>query len=226
LICDGCTLTIDRAPEGKFKVRSGTAVIDTTILADQVLELRIPQGQVHVGDAFVQEADELRERRVRTTGTARQRRNEASQRREGMAVDRPKIDGLRRAPGRTAHPQEPMPCLERATDRRRDSIGMRLACRSFHTAMRRPASSRIWASVARFAAASFSADAARCASILRRLNPAPVMVWARQCLTLRARCPTLSPQCAAKRTLTACHQDGTRVRLHLSFKRLPRFQRS
>jgi len=38
LICDGCTLTVDRAPEGKFKVRSGTAVIDTTILADQVLE--------------------------------------------------------------------------------------------------------------------------------------------------------------------------------------------
>ena len=48
LICDGCTLTVDRAPEGKFKVRSGTAVIDTTILADQVLELRIRQGQVHV----------------------------------------------------------------------------------------------------------------------------------------------------------------------------------
>jgi hypothetical protein len=48
LICDGCTLTIDRAPEGKFKVRSGTAVIDTAILADQVLELRIRQGQVHV----------------------------------------------------------------------------------------------------------------------------------------------------------------------------------
>ena len=37
-----------RAPEGKFKVRSGTAVIDTTILSDQVLELRIRQGQVHV----------------------------------------------------------------------------------------------------------------------------------------------------------------------------------
>ena len=48
MICDGCTLTIDRAPEGKFKVRSGTAVIDTTILADQVLELRIRQGLVHV----------------------------------------------------------------------------------------------------------------------------------------------------------------------------------
>ncbi len=48
MICDGCTLAVDRAPKGKFKVRSGTAVIDTTILADQVLELRTRQGQVHV----------------------------------------------------------------------------------------------------------------------------------------------------------------------------------
>lgn len=48
LICDDCTLAVDRAPECKFKVRSGTAVIDTTILADQVLELRIRQGQVQV----------------------------------------------------------------------------------------------------------------------------------------------------------------------------------
>ena len=36
-----------RAPEGEFKVRSGTAVIDTTILSDQALKLRIRQGQVH-----------------------------------------------------------------------------------------------------------------------------------------------------------------------------------
>ncbi len=43
--------------------------------------------------------------------------------------------------------------------------------RQAHVAMRRPASSRIWASVARFAAASFSAAAARCASILGRLKP-------------------------------------------------------
>ncbi len=48
LKCDSCTLAVDRLPDGKFKVRSGTAVIDTTILADQVLELRIRQGQVHV----------------------------------------------------------------------------------------------------------------------------------------------------------------------------------
>ncbi len=48
MICDGCTSAVDRAPKGKFKVRSGTAVIDSTILADQVLELRMRQGQVHV----------------------------------------------------------------------------------------------------------------------------------------------------------------------------------
>ena len=41
-------------------------------------------------------------------------------RREGMAIDRPQIDGLGRAAGRTAHPQEPMPCLERAADRWRE----------------------------------------------------------------------------------------------------------
>ena len=46
LICDGCTLTVDRVPEGKFKVRSVTGVIDTVILADHALELPIRQGQV------------------------------------------------------------------------------------------------------------------------------------------------------------------------------------
>ena len=46
MICDGCTLTVDRAPEGKFKVRSGT-VVDTTILADQVLELRMQGELIH-----------------------------------------------------------------------------------------------------------------------------------------------------------------------------------
>ena len=33
LICDGCTLAVERVPEGKMKVRSGTAVVDTTILS-------------------------------------------------------------------------------------------------------------------------------------------------------------------------------------------------
>ncbi len=48
LICDGCTLAVERVPEGKMKVRSGTAVVDTKILADRAFELRIRQGQVHV----------------------------------------------------------------------------------------------------------------------------------------------------------------------------------
>ncbi len=50
MVCwiEGCTLAVDRADGGKMKVRSGTAVIDSTILSDQVLELRMRQGQVHV----------------------------------------------------------------------------------------------------------------------------------------------------------------------------------
>jgi len=39
------TPTVSRLPKGKFSVRSGTSQIDTVILADQVLELRI-RGQL------------------------------------------------------------------------------------------------------------------------------------------------------------------------------------
>ena len=45
---DGVTLTIDRLPERKFKVRSGTSSIDTTIKADEVLEARYRGGILHV----------------------------------------------------------------------------------------------------------------------------------------------------------------------------------
>ena len=55
-----------------------------------------------------------------------------------------------------------------------NSIGMRWACRSFYAATRRPASSSTCASVARLAAASFSAACRRRSSNFRRLNP---MVW-------------------------------------------------
>ncbi len=48
MICDGCTLAVDRSQDGKMKVRLGTSVIDTVILADQVPELRVRAGQVHV----------------------------------------------------------------------------------------------------------------------------------------------------------------------------------
>jgi hypothetical protein len=106
-----------------------------------------------VGDALVGEAHKLCERRVRPTRTARQRWDETGKRREGMAVERPKIDGLRRVAGRTAHPKNQCFALRAQPMVGENSIGMRLACRSFHAAMRRPASSRIWASVARFAAA-------------------------------------------------------------------------
>jgi len=52
-----------------------------------------------------------------------------------------------------------------------NSIGIRLAWRSFQAAIRRSASSSTWASVARRLAASFSAARRRSSSILRRLTP-------------------------------------------------------
>jgi hypothetical protein len=45
---DGCTIAIARAPEGKMRVRVSTWAEPASILADQVLESRIRQGQVHI----------------------------------------------------------------------------------------------------------------------------------------------------------------------------------
>jgi hypothetical protein len=45
---DSVTLTADRRPGDKFKLRSGTSSIDTVVLADQVLELRMRGGHIHV----------------------------------------------------------------------------------------------------------------------------------------------------------------------------------
>jgi hypothetical protein len=73
-----------------------------------------------VGDAFVGEPNEFSKRRVRAAGSARQDWNEARQRREGMSINRPQIDGLRRMAGRATHPQKPMPCLESTADCRRE----------------------------------------------------------------------------------------------------------
>jgi hypothetical protein len=73
-----------------------------------------------VGDAFVGEADEFGKRRMLAAGSARQRRNEGGQRREGVAVERPKIDRMCRTASRTTYPKEPMPHLESAADRRRE----------------------------------------------------------------------------------------------------------
>ena len=44
---DSLTITATRLPEGKFSVRSGTSQIDTVILADQVLELRMRGELIH-----------------------------------------------------------------------------------------------------------------------------------------------------------------------------------
>ena len=38
----------DRVPEGKIKVRSSTSSVDTTIRANEVLEVRFRRGRVHV----------------------------------------------------------------------------------------------------------------------------------------------------------------------------------
>ena len=46
--CDGATLTLDRLPEGKFKVQSGTSSVETVIKADEVLEVRYRGGMRHV----------------------------------------------------------------------------------------------------------------------------------------------------------------------------------
>jgi hypothetical protein len=45
---DSVTITASRLPGDKFKVQSGNSSIDTVILADQVLELRMRGGQIHV----------------------------------------------------------------------------------------------------------------------------------------------------------------------------------
>jgi hypothetical protein len=125
-----------------------------------------------VGDAFVGEADKLCERRVRPTRTARQRWDEAANRGPRVAIEGPQIDGLRRVAGRTAHPKKPMPCLESAADgwreQHRHALGLLFIPRCDEAA---GVPSRTWASVARFAAASFPVAVARCASILQRLKP-------------------------------------------------------
>ena len=45
---DECTIAVDPAPEGKMRVRVSTWAQPASILADQVLDCRIRQGQVHI----------------------------------------------------------------------------------------------------------------------------------------------------------------------------------
>jgi hypothetical protein len=44
---DGITITTRRLPGSKFSVKSSTSTINTVILADQVLELRMRGGSLH-----------------------------------------------------------------------------------------------------------------------------------------------------------------------------------
>lgn len=44
---ESLTITAARLPGGKFSVRSGTSQVDTVILADQVLELRMRGQLIH-----------------------------------------------------------------------------------------------------------------------------------------------------------------------------------
>ena len=123
-------------------------------------------------DAFVREADKLSKWRVRSARATRQRRDEATDRRPWMAIERSKIATacVVRHAGQHTHRNQ-CRALSAQPIVGENSIGMRLACRSFHAETRRPASSSTCASVARLAAASFSAACRRRSSILRRLKP-------------------------------------------------------
>ena len=44
---ESSTLTVSRLPGGQFSVRSGTSQIETVILADQLLELRMRCELIH-----------------------------------------------------------------------------------------------------------------------------------------------------------------------------------
>jgi hypothetical protein len=45
---DKCTIAVEAAPEGKIRVLTTAWAEPVVILADQVLEVRIRQGQVHI----------------------------------------------------------------------------------------------------------------------------------------------------------------------------------
>jgi hypothetical protein len=127
-----------------------------------------------VSDAFVRQADELGERRVWPTGAARQHWNEATDRRPWVAIEGPQIDRVCRAECWTAHPQEPLPRLERTADRRREqhrhALGLPFIPRRDeaagvpeHLCLGRAPCGRFLLAACR-----------RRSSILRRLNP---MTW-------------------------------------------------
>jgi hypothetical protein len=69
---------------------------------------------------FVREPHEFGKRRVRPARSTRECRDQAGERGPRVTIDGPQVDRLRGSAGRTAHPQEPMPDLERAADRQRE----------------------------------------------------------------------------------------------------------
>ena len=61
---DKCTIAVETAPEGKIRVLTTAWVEPVVILADQGLEVRIQQGQVHILRKPRVEDDEDREFRA------------------------------------------------------------------------------------------------------------------------------------------------------------------
>jgi hypothetical protein len=61
---DKCTIAVETAPEGKIRVLTTAWAEPVIILADQVLEVRIRQGQVHILRKPRVEDDEDREFRA------------------------------------------------------------------------------------------------------------------------------------------------------------------
>jgi hypothetical protein len=61
---DKCTIAVEAAPEGKIRVLTTAWAEPVIILADQVLEVRIRQGQVHILRKPRVEDDEDREFRA------------------------------------------------------------------------------------------------------------------------------------------------------------------
>jgi hypothetical protein len=61
---DKCTIAVETAPKGKIRVLTNAWAEPVVILADEVLELRIRQGQVHILRKPRIENDEDRELRA------------------------------------------------------------------------------------------------------------------------------------------------------------------
>ncbi len=122
-------------------------------------------------DAHSRQPHELSEGCVWPTRAAGQCGNETRQRCVSVAVNRAQVDCIDCSTSWAAHPQVQYRAAIAAPMIGENSIGIRLAWRSFQAPIRRSASSSTFTSVARRLAASFSAATRRRSSILRRLKP-------------------------------------------------------